>query len=217
MPAGLADELADRLMHAHRSSACRHCRRLATPAAASFSSSSASVPPRIPGSVPLPPAPPSWKMSMRVGTILRELGAMRLRLLRGVPIEIRARKMREGFVRLGPAFIKAGQALATRPDMGVPPKLCEELAKLQYEMDPFPSDEARRVISEQLGGLPLEELFSELSDEPVEAASLTPEKAEEPGEARDFLVRTARAMFMVNCVTGTTQSWRRPAWPCDVC
>ena len=46
----------------------------------------------------------------------RELAALRWRLFRGVPIDVRARKMRETFVRLGPAFIKAGQALATRPD-----------------------------------------------------------------------------------------------------
>ena len=110
-------------------------------------------------------------MGLRLSTILRELAAMRWRLFRGVPIDVRARKMRETFVRLGPAFIKAGQALATRPDMGIPPQVCKELAKLQYEMDPFPSNEARRVISEELGR-PVGELFSELSEHPVAAASL---------------------------------------------
>ena len=41
----------------------------------------------------------------------------------------RARECAELLVDLGPAFIKAGQALSTRPDI-VPPLLLEELAQL---------------------------------------------------------------------------------------
>ena len=39
---------------------------------------------------------------------------------------------------LGPAFIKAGQALSTRPDI-VPPLLLEELAQLQDQLPGFDS------------------------------------------------------------------------------
>jgi predicted unusual protein kinase regulating ubiquinone biosynthesis (AarF/ABC1/UbiB family) len=75
---------------------------------------------RTPGSVKLPPPPPTWRMALRLSTIAVELAAMKLRHIRNVPINIRARKMRETFIRLGPAFVKAGQALATRPDAGIP-------------------------------------------------------------------------------------------------
>ena len=103
-------------------------------------------------------------MGLRLTTILKELGAMRWRLFRGVPIGERAIKMRETFIRLGPAFVKAGQALATRPDAGFPPEVCVELAKLQDKMPPFPSDEAYRLIEAELGA-PVDKLFSELSPE----------------------------------------------------
>jgi predicted unusual protein kinase regulating ubiquinone biosynthesis (AarF/ABC1/UbiB family) len=45
----------------------------------------------------------------------------------------RAKEAAELLVDLGPAFIKAGQALSTRPDI-VPPVLLEELAQLQDQL-----------------------------------------------------------------------------------
>ena len=77
----------------------------------------------VPGSVALPPRPAAWRMGLRAAVIASELGAMQWRRARGVPTEARARAMREAFVRLGPAFVKAGQALATRPDAGFPPEV----------------------------------------------------------------------------------------------
>ena len=50
----------------------------------------------------------------------------------------RARECAELLVDLGPAFIKAGQALSTRPDI-VPPLLLEELAQLQDQLPGFDS------------------------------------------------------------------------------
>ena len=59
-------------------------------------------------------------MALRLVNILRELATMRLRLALGVPAHIRGAKMKEALIRLGPAFVKAGQALATRPDVFPP-------------------------------------------------------------------------------------------------
>ena len=50
----------------------------------------------------------------------------------------RARECANLLVDLGPAFIKAGQALSTRPDI-VPPMLLEELAQLQDQLPGFDS------------------------------------------------------------------------------
>ena len=59
----------------------------------------------------------------------------------------RAKECAELLVDLGPAFIKAGQALSTRPDI-VPPLLLEELAQLQDQLPGFDSKLShRRLLS----------------------------------------------------------------------
>ncbi len=51
--------------------------------------------------------------------------------------------------KLGPSYIKAGQFLATRPDV-IGPDIARDLAELQDRMPPFPLDEAKRILSEEL-------------------------------------------------------------------
>jgi predicted unusual protein kinase regulating ubiquinone biosynthesis (AarF/ABC1/UbiB family) len=82
----------------------------------------------------------------------------------------RAKEATNLLAELGPAFIKAGQALSTRPDI-VPPVLLEELSRLQDQLPAFPSDLARACIAEDLGGS-VEELYGSLEAEPISAASL---------------------------------------------
>ncbi len=82
----------------------------------------------------------------------------------------RARECAELLAQLGPAFIKAGQALSTRPDI-VPPLLLEELAQLQDQLPGFDSALAMACIEEDLGAS-VDEIFSELDREPISAASL---------------------------------------------
>ena len=71
---------------------------------------------------------------------------------------------------LGPAFIKAGQALSTRPDI-VPPLLLDELAQLQDQLPGFDSALAMACIEEDLGQ-PIEAIYEQLEREPFSAASL---------------------------------------------
>lgn len=82
----------------------------------------------------------------------------------------RAIQLREMLVRLGPAFIKVGQALSTRPDL-IRKDFLEELVKLQDQLPPFDNAVALRQIQSELGH-PIKEIFSELSPAPVAAASL---------------------------------------------
>ena len=70
---------------------------------------------------------------------------------------------------LGPAYIKFGQILSTRPDI-VGEELAEQLKYLQDKLPAFSIDEARQMIAAELGA-PVEALFSEFS-EPVAAASI---------------------------------------------
>ncbi|MEY4353199.1 MAG: hypothetical protein RLZZ609_1440 [Cyanobacteriota bacterium] len=82
----------------------------------------------------------------------------------------RARECAELLAALGPAFIKAGQALSTRPDI-VPPVLLEELAQLQDQLPGFDSALAMACIEEDLGAS-VDDIFASLEREPISAASL---------------------------------------------
>jgi len=82
----------------------------------------------------------------------------------------RAIQLRTTLTELGPAFIKVGQALSTRPDL-VPPLYLEELTKLQDQLPPFPNEVAYQFIEEELGDRP-ENIYAELSPNPLAAASL---------------------------------------------
>ncbi len=70
---------------------------------------------------------------------------------------------------LGPAYIKFGQILSTRPDI-VGEDLALQLKYLQDKLPPFPTDVAKAMVAEELR-LPLDEVFSSFS-EPVAAASI---------------------------------------------
>ena len=82
----------------------------------------------------------------------------------------RAAQLRRLLTHLGPTFIKVGQALSTRPDL-VPKDYLDELIKLQDQLPPFPSSIAFQMIQQELGSRP-EDIFSEISSQPVAAASL---------------------------------------------
>ncbi|HIJ61916.1 MAG TPA: 2-polyprenylphenol 6-hydroxylase [Rhodospirillaceae bacterium] len=72
--------------------------------------------------------------------------------------------------RLGPTFVKFGQALSTRSDL-VGEEVAADLSQLQDRLPPFPAADARRIIAEELDR-PVEELFSSFEDLPVAAASI---------------------------------------------
>jgi len=70
---------------------------------------------------------------------------------------------------LGPAYIKFGQILSTRPDV-VGEDLALQLTYLQDKLPPFPRDVARQTVEYELG-IKVDEVFSEFS-EPIAAASI---------------------------------------------
>ncbi len=76
----------------------------------------------------------------------------------------------EALVRLGPGFIKFGQALSTRSDL-IGPELGQSLAMLQDRLPPFAAARAREMVVAQTGQ-PIESLFSKFDDEAVAAASI---------------------------------------------
>ncbi|HHZ87548.1 MAG TPA: ubiquinone biosynthesis regulatory protein kinase UbiB [Chromatiaceae bacterium] len=86
------------------------------------------------------------------------------------PLAPRGVRIREALEELGPIFVKFGQILSTRRDI-LPDDLADELAKLQDQVPPFPSDQARALI-EQSYGQKLEEVFSIFEPEPLASASV---------------------------------------------
>ncbi|RAP54050.1 MAG: ABC transporter [Methanosphaera sp. rholeuAM130] len=84
--------------------------------------------------------------------------------------EIDLSGLREAMEELGPAFIKLGQLLASRPDM-IGPEIAEDLKKLRDNTPTTPFDQMREVVESELGK-PLEEMYSEFDENPLGSASI---------------------------------------------
>lgn len=82
----------------------------------------------------------------------------------------RAGDLRDLLTKLGPFYIKIGQALSIRPDI-LSPRSMVELQQLCDKVPSFDTKVAFATIERELG-LQIEEVFSEISSEPVAAASL---------------------------------------------
>ena len=82
----------------------------------------------------------------------------------------RATQLRRILTSLGPTYIKVGQALSTRPDL-VRKDFLDELVKLQDQLPPFPNPIAFNIIESQLDRT-IDEVYSQISPDPVAAASL---------------------------------------------
>jgi len=82
----------------------------------------------------------------------------------------RAAELRDLITSLGPFYIKLGQALSIRPDV-LSPRSMVELQKLCDKVPSYDSKIAFATIERELGRT-VDELFSEITPEPVAAASL---------------------------------------------
>jgi ubiquinone biosynthesis protein len=70
---------------------------------------------------------------------------------------------------LGPIYVKVGQIVSSQSSF-LPQEWADELAKLQSEVPPFPGDQVRQIIVEELGAPP-EELFATFDINPLAADS----------------------------------------------
>lgn len=82
----------------------------------------------------------------------------------------RGQRLRQALEHLGPVFVKLGQVLSTRRDL-LPSDIADELAKLQDQVPPFPSEVAVASIERALRR-PVDEIFSRFDRVPVASASI---------------------------------------------
>lgn len=106
-----------------------------------------------------------------------------------------AARLRYALQSLGPIFIKLGQLLATRRDL-FDDAVCDELAKLQDQVAPFPDAIAHRLLAERLGRDP-RAVFAQIDATPLAAASLAQVygaklRADAQGVERDVVIKLLR-------------------------
>jgi ubiquinone biosynthesis protein len=82
------------------------------------------------------------------------------------PAAVRLRMMLE---ELGPTYVKIGQIVSSQAS-ALPADIAAELEKLQDDVPPFPGEQVRATIIEELGATP-EELYASFEPQPFAAAS----------------------------------------------
>jgi len=80
------------------------------------------------------------------------------------------KRLRLAIQELGPAFVKFGQIMSTRPEL-LSPELIKELKMLTDQVEPVPWEKVKPTIEEYCGSI--EETFVYLNERPFAAASLS--------------------------------------------
>ena len=92
--------------------------------------------------------------------------------------------------KLGPVFIKFGQALSTRSDL-LGPDIARGLVMLQDSIPPFSSQIAKKIIERETGKK-IEEIFVFFKDQPVAAASVAQVHKAKLTDGREVAVKILR-------------------------
>ena len=83
----------------------------------------------------------------------------------------RAVRLRRAMEEAGGAFVKLAQMLSLRSDL-IPNEYCEEFAKLQDSVKPFPYSQIKKIIEEDFGK-PIHRIFKEFDKTPIASASVS--------------------------------------------
>ena len=140
----------------------------------------------------------AWTLSRHDALIPREYAKYLPGTVRGLGAVTRLGARRDGrigermaaaFETLGPAYVKLGQFMATRPDI-IGFELAGDLARLQDKMPPFSEAEARAEI-EKAFGQSADDLFTDFSP-PIAAASIAQAHKATLKDGREVAVKILR-------------------------
>jgi len=106
------------------------------------------------------------------------------------PSAEKAAAFRKRLVELGPAYVKLGQVLSTRPDL-LPQTYIQELETLQDDVGQIPLEEMHATIEAELGAR-MSKLFEEFDEQPLGTASLGQVHAARLRDGREVVVKVQR-------------------------
>ncbi len=95
---------------------------------------------------------------------------------------------------LGPTFIKFAQLVASRPDV-FPDNITREFRKLQDKVPPFPVEQAKQIIQEDLKRN-INEVFSYFDNTPLAAASIAQVHRAELRDGRRVVIKVQRPQLL---------------------
>jgi predicted unusual protein kinase regulating ubiquinone biosynthesis (AarF/ABC1/UbiB family) len=96
----------------------------------------------------------------------------------------------DGFILLGPTYVKAGQIIASSAAL-FPPVLAAAARRCLDAVPPFPTDEVHRVVRDDLG-VGVDDLFVAFDDVPLSAASIGQVHACTLPDGREAVVKIQR-------------------------
>src|SRR5215210_304365 len=102
----------------------------------------------------------------------------------------KATAFRKRLVELGPAYIKLGHVLSTRPDL-LPRPYIDELEHLQDDVSPMPFEQVETTLEEELRAR-ISKLFESFEQEPLGSASLGQVHAARLRDGRSVVVKVQR-------------------------
>ncbi|MFC3041092.1 2-polyprenylphenol 6-hydroxylase [Virgibacillus xinjiangensis] len=113
------------------------------------------------------------------GFLVKELGLHKIvslpkRLVTNTREEVHTltlgERLRKFLEDMGPSFIKLGQIASTRRDL-IPEDIIKELEKLQDQVPPFPYEDAKEIVEQELGAS-IDHVFVAFDEIPLAAASI---------------------------------------------
>ncbi len=104
------------------------------------------------------------------GLLWKHRGALAPRAAQSTGDRSPAEQLADDLEAMGPAYVKLGQVLASRPDL-LPAGYAKALSRLQDDVKPFPFETARAIVESELG-VRLSKAFASFDPEPIAAASL---------------------------------------------
>ncbi len=129
-------------------------------------------------------------------------------------------KVRLMLQELGPLYVKMGQIISSQAQF-LPVEWQGEMAKLQSSVPPFPTDQARAIIAQELGA-PVEQLYASFDETPLAAASTaqvhratlpTGEQVVVKVQRPDILTEVKADLGIIHDVAGVLE--KRTTWARD--